>query len=305
MLDLQEMQFEILPTADAVEGGVGFGIDLDITVEDSGFDPGTLDWVNQDGQNPNRGTTYFGVDIPTAPTWAWDLSTDCEDVPTAKAALAKLSTAWRGRQVASTPGAVLAMRYRMGDEVRRVYGRPRRFAAPPSNRILTGYVPITADFRCVDELTYSDVEDSALLQAATTQASSGGMTFPVIFPVVTLPPSESDQAGAIFVGGDAPTYPVLRFNGPITSPYLDVANEWHIDLDVALTASDYVDIDLRPWALTVLLNGSTSVAGKLGTRQWLSDMAFTPGTHSLTYGGLASSGGATCAIRWRSAYDSI
>lgn len=307
MLNLDEMQFEILPTADAADGGVGFGIDLDVSVDDAGFDPGTDEWVTQDGQNPTRGTTAFGRDILTGPTWAWGLHVNKQDVPGALAALGRIRTAWRGRAIADKPGEVLAIRYRMGDRVRRVYGRPRRFSSPPDNKILNGYVPITADFKCVDAFTYDDEENTVILTASVIGGDTGGgFTFPVTFPVTTLPPTSTDKAGAIVVGGDEAAYPVVRFNGPTTKPWLSVDDgAWRIDLNISLTAGEYAVVDTRAWRLSALKNGVEGIGGKLGRRQWLSDMKLEPGQHNLSFGGQAVSGGANCTVSWRNTHNSI
>lgn len=300
MLSLNEMQFEILASEESSEG-VGFGIGLDISVDDGGFDPGANEWGVQDTVSPTRGHTQFGRDYLTGPTWAWSLHTNRSDVPEAVESLGVLSTAWRGWEIIDTPGAVLPIRYRLADRVRRVYGRPRRFSAPPSNRIISGLVPITCDFKCVDAFTYDDEESSVSLSANVSQKSTG-FTFPVIFPTTTAPPESRE--GRAFIGGDAPAYPVIRIDGPISKPFLST-DDWRLDLDISLAAGEYAVVDTRPWKLTALKNGTQSVAGKLGRRQWLGDMKLRPGNRSLSFGGSSSTGGATCTVSWRNTHNSI
>lgn len=299
MINLDEMQFEILESEES-SNGVPFGIGHDVSVNDGGFDPGELGWVTQDGVNSTRGTTMFGRDVNSGRTWAWTLHTDQEDTQTALAALARLNTAWRARAVVGTPGKVLPLRYRVGDRVRRVYGRPRRFAAPPSNQIISGMIPITCDFSVADDLHYDDAEQSTTITWA--QDSDGGFVLPATLPITTLP--GSNKAGLVTVSGDAPAYPVIRFDGPVTNPSLST-DEWTLTLNMSISAGQYVEIDTRPWAMTALLNGTASVAGKLGRRQWLEDVRLQPGNQELHFSGASSSGGATCTVRWRNAHNSL
>lgn len=296
---LQEHQFEILPTVDADEGVV-FGLGSNISLDENGFKPGGTDWLTQDSENMGRGNTGFGRDLLMGPTWGWDLFVNEEDVPSAVAALGKISTAWRAREIREIPGAVLPIRYHLAGRTRRIYGRPRRFDAPPNNRILGGFVPVTTDFKCADAYTYDDAEQSVSLSLSAT--SEGGFVFPVVFPVTTLPVgTQSDQA---VVSGDADTYPVVRFYGPVAQPRL-VTNDWTLSLNTSIADGQWVEVDTRPWNLGVRRSDGVSLAGKLGRRQWLEDMRFAPGRHDLTFEGGSSSGGASATVAWRSAWNSI
>lgn len=299
MTDLSEMQFEILPTVTAVEG-VPFGIGLDISVDDKGFVPGSTDWSVQDAENPVRGGTAFGRDILQGPTWSWQLHVNEVDTESALAALGRFATAWRALHLRSTPGVLLAIRYRVGGRTRRVYGRPRRYEAPPDNLIMGGYIPVSVDFKAVDGFTYDDTDSS--INLGLQQGSEGGFVFPITFPVTTLPVGL--QQGQAVVDGDAATHPVVRFTGPVTNPEL-IHNDWSLTLDMDIPAGQYVEIDTRPWNLGVLQNGTASVAGALGKRQWLSDVKLEPGRHDLLFRGSSVSGGASCTVRWTSAWNSI
>jgi hypothetical protein len=295
---LKEMQFELLPSEHADEGE-GFGLGLDVEVDEDGFHPGATEWGDQDQDNATRGGVGFGRDVLTGPTWAWDLFVDQADVPSAKAATNRFATAWRALHIRDKPGAVIPLRFRVGDDVRRIYGRPRGFDAPPNNRILSGFVPIQCDFKAVDGFVYADVEDTLTL--GLQQGSEGGFVFPVVFPVRTLP--VGTQRAQAVVGGDAPTYPVVRFTGPVANPTL-ITPDWTLRLDYSIPANQYVEIDLRPWRLTVMLNGTSSVAGKLAPRTRLSDLALEPGRYDMTYRGSSSTGASTCQVRWAAAFNS-
>lgn len=301
MTILKDHQFELLPSLSAADGQL-FGIGSDVSLNDEGFHPPDDDWTVEDDANPRRGGTAFGRDVLNGPTWGWDLHVNRDDEAGALETLAAFKTAWRALTIRSTPGAVLPIRYQLDGRVRRIFGRPRRYSGQPDNRILTGYVPITVDFACSDSYTYDDQETS--LSLTPLIGSKGGFVFPTVFPTTTLPvASVSDQA---VVGGDAPTYPVVTFNGPVTTPSLQT-DAWTLQLNRSIAAGDSVVVDLRPWAMTALLNGTSSVAGDLlrGRGQYLSDMKLEPGRTDIIFRAAASSGAGTCTVRWRSAWNSI
>lgn len=292
MTDVTDYGFEL--------SGVPFGIGQDVTVENEGFDPGADEWLVQDIDNPKNGVTQMGRERLQGPTWLWQLSTDMEDDVTALAALGRLKTAWRAASIRDKPGELVRLRYRIGNRTRCVFGRPRRFAHPPSNRILNGYIPITADFKCVDGLQYDDVQDSVVITIVAE--ATGGFRLPARLPLTSLP--STLREGVINVGGDALTYPIIRIDGPVTNPWV-AGLDWRLDLSTALTAGQYLEIDTRPWKNTVLRNGVANLSDAVGRRQWLSLVRLTPGTQEITFGGQSASGTATATVSWRSAWNSL
>ena len=154
---------------------------------------------------------------------ALDSHTDQEDIETALSVLDEFADAWAPESIAEDPGEVTAVRYRLGGRYRRVFGRPRRFAAPPSNLILSGYVPITHDFETVDAYTYDDVESSAEILYSSS-AEGGGFILPATLPIM-MASAEGNGEAQVTVGGQARTYPIIRFNGPWTNPVM-VTDDW-------------------------------------------------------------------------------
>lgn len=297
--ELEEHQFEILPD-DRDGDGFVFGIGAKVSVDDEGFQPGSSEWTTQDSDNPTRGVTVFGRDRLTGPSWTWQAHANGIDTASAIEAIRQMANAWRPVRVMEDPQAVVALRYKLDRRVRRIYGRPRKFDAPPANGILNGYVPISVEFKCVDAFTYDDEEQVVNLGARV--GSEGGFTFPVIFPVTTLPVSSSVNQAV--VGGDAKTYPVVRFNGPITNPVL-ATSRWSLGLDLSIAAGKYVEVDLRPWVLTAVDQDGVSVAGSLPKRQRLSNLYLEPGRHDLAFQAASTSGAGSCQVRWSSAWNSI
>jgi hypothetical protein len=301
-----DYNFEILPS-EAAANGVLFGIGQHVSLDDAGFVPGSSDWITQDGESPQTGITEFGRDRLLGPSWSWQLHVNRNDAVEARATLGVFRAAWHALHVRNTPGAVIPIRYKLeGDEVRRIYGRPRRFEAPPDNRILGGYVPVSCDFKCVDGFTYSDTMTQVTLSIGTAYEdpaadTGGGFIFPVTFPAITLPPTKRQQQLA--VGGDAPAYPIIRFNGPVIDPGLET-DDWRIQLRTTIPIGQYIEIDTRPWKNTVLLNGNAGVGGLMGRRTRLSQVVFQPGKFDAKFIG-SSSGTATCEVRWASTWNSI
>jgi hypothetical protein len=302
---LSDYQFEVLSSEGATDGvvfGIGSASGIDMT--DGGFIPGDDDWTNDDNEDALNGGTRFGRDRLKGPVHGFDLFTNVDDEDGALAALSSFKTAWRALSVRQSPSDVIPVRYRINGRERRFYGRPRRFSAPPTNLIQGGFIPITTDFQAADAFFYDDAAQSVSLTLHNVGTSEGGFIFPVIFPVTALPVGTSEQQ--LVVGGDAPAYPVIRVNGPVTNPVI-TTDSWTLALDISLGALDYVIIDTRPWKRTVLKNGNQNAAGSLSTnrRLYLSDVVLEEGSvPQIQFSGSSASGAPTCTVSWRNTYNS-
>jgi hypothetical protein len=293
---LSDHQFELL--REDADTGVAFGIGLPVSVDASGFDPGTNDWLVQDQDDPFSGATRMGRDVRTGSTWAWSMHTDQTSEVDALSVLDDLADLWSPDDLGG--GEVMVMRYAVGGRTRRVYGRPRRFASPPDNRILGGMVPVTADFKRVDPMFYDDSLETVSLGLA--YESEGGFIFPVTFPVLTLPGGY--QPGEAFVGGKRRTWPIIRFNGPVTNPEL-LAPNWTLSLTTTIAEGHYIEIDTRPWMRTVTMDGTSSVPGALSAKTRLRDLYLTPGHQSFGLRGISAEGTGNATIKWYPAYASL
>ncbi len=302
MTILEEHQFEILPSVDAADGFV-FGIGAEVSVNEAGFDPGENEWLTQDSQNTRRGVRAFGRDVLTAKTWVWESHANGDDVFEAVDIVERFSAFWAPELIALEPGEQTCIRYRLANRTRRIYGRPRRFAPPPTNLILNGYVDITHDFALVDAFTYDDLESNESIPYISTSLG-GGVVLPEVMPI-TMESSAGNGGGQINIGGNARAYPIIRFNGPWTNPGL-ITDDWSAIWSGSIPDGDYVEIDTRPWRLTVTNASGASVIEGLGRQSWLEDMWFAPNTQpEVTLSGIATSGSATCDVRWRNTWTSI
>lgn len=299
---LNDHQFEILPSLEA-NAGVVFGIGADVSMNEDGFDPGENEWLAQDSQNTRRGITSFGRDVLTGKTWGFQLHTDMDDVEGATQALEDLSAAWMNVDLAEQPGAQTSLRYKLAGRYRRVFGRPRRYSAPPTNLILSGMVPIDCDFATVDAYTYDDVMSSALIPYLS-DAVGGGLVFPIVLPASSAP-SEGTGQDQLTVTGNARTYPIIRFNGPWTNPTF-TTDDWSVTWKGSIANGKWVEIDARPWKLTVLNSDGGSVPEGLGMKTYLEDLWFAPQSQpQVSLGGSSASGNASALVKWRNAWTSI
>jgi hypothetical protein len=289
-----DFQFELLDYA--------FGRACPVIIDgEGGFDPGVAGWRTQDQPYPQGDGLMFGRDFLDGPTWAWSLGTNQIDVTSALATLAEFKTIWRADATRREPGAVLPLRYRLDGRVRRVYGRPRRLAHPPQNAILTGWIPITCDFVCADDRTYADVTASASL--GVTPSSQGGLTTPLVDPLTTVEPG-AQSFGEFHSDGDASTWPVITFTGPVANPYV-LIDGMRCGIRNWLPADKTVTIDSAPWARTALDELGNSFGGRLDRFTYLDRMELRPGDHSFIFGGASTTWAATATVEWRSAYNAL
>lgn len=282
--------------------GYVFGLGCDISLLDGGFDPGTAEWRTQDQDNPVGDGRVFGRDYLSGPTWGFSLFVDATDPETALAAWGDVSKAWRNEGGRRTPGAVCTLRYAVAGRTRRVYGRPRRFAGTPDNKLLQGTAPITTDFDCADALHYDDVEQSVVVPILP--ATTGGFMAPFIFPLSTLS-APGPRQGTITVDGDADCPVVIKVHGPVSAPVV-TGPGWLLNFaGLTLAYDEELVIDTRPWAKTALVRGG-SVAGTL-TRQStrLTDVRLALGDQAITFAGIDETASASCTLFWRPTWTSL
>lgn len=220
-------------------------------------------------------------------------------------AYSQLAGKWNDPSVRLAYGATQLLRawYPVSSVIRRCYGRGRKIA-PTLGLANQGAVPWTAQFQAADTTWYSETDNSLTL--TTAPSFYGTLTFPVT-PPFQWSSALNYQQNAVVNTGTLPTWPIITFTGPITTPGLVYVNTpVSVGYQGSLAAGQILQIDTRPWKRTALLGGmgGTSVAGLLTGNPMIS-MQLQPGTTVLRLTGQDATGTATCVVHWRNAWLSI
>lgn len=281
-------------------GGVEFGgWGNSLLVTD--FDAGSSELVVNDHQRPNRDGIMSGRDYLGGKTWAFDISTNRDDVLGALEASGALEAAWKDRKVRLAPNVNVPLSYEVGGRWRRVYGRPRNYAGPKGDVLAEqGLGRIVADFRVNDPLHYAEEESSVSL--TFVPASTGGLVAPLVAPLTSRRTS-GERAGFVYNLGDEQTPLKVVFHGPIRNPYVRAAAGWEVALDGTLAYDVSVTVDAL--AGTVTRSDGASVNGMLTRKTRLSTALLPVGQSELTFGGIDATGTSSVDLVWRNAYQSL
>lgn len=295
---LQESQFEI--------GGYRFGRDLpvEVTVFDvAGAETqvGDLDLPGQDG-------TVFGRDTKTGVELTFELSVNTRNPQDAKREWGELATRWDAAAVRSRPRQVVALRARTpGERTVVVYGRPRSLERTSSLALMkVGRIDGVATFQAADAYFYDDTGPDgeggphSITLTLVASAGDGGIVWPVTWPVVWG--SQGVRQDTVVNRGDAPSWPVITFHGPVAQPSIElVGTGRRLSLDTTLAYDRSITIDTRPWARTILRDDGASFAG-VARGASLAEFQLPVGQTVLAYRGTDLSGQSRCVITWRDAY---
>ncbi|MFI8265263.1 hypothetical protein [Streptomyces sp. NPDC085665] len=265
--------------------------------------------LGQDYRAPATLTFEVGVDtVPAAATAAGRHGANLN-------ALSLMAQAWDAEGLRHRFAVPAVLRTVQGGRARRLYGRPRKWSAAGSRLTRQGYTPVVATFACVDSTAYDDVEQTALV--ALQPPPHRGLRGPLKAPITMAGAGVGAVQGGLLVGGTKPAWPVITVGGPISRPSVQLVDRvlpgagggerllpgWTAELDLELQEGESVTIDTRPWARTILRNGTASVAGALtwGSPR-LEDMRLPVGRQSLVLRGTSDAGTATMTVAWRNAY---
>lgn len=294
----------VFPGANFTFGTIASGYYLlepyEITYADN--DAGDVPMPQEDGAR-------FGQDYRGQATITFEVGVDTVDDAATQLArhganLGAVSTmvqAWDAEAVRRRFATPAMLRTTQGGRARCFFGRPRKIAPAGSKLTRQGYTPVVATFVCVDATAYDDVEQYARVDLVPP--SHHGLVGPLTTPLQMTRESEGRVSGDVTIGGTKPTWPVITIYGPIANPVCEVVGRWKAALDITLGVGERVVIDTRPWARTVLRNGSASVAGLLtrGTPR-LKDMRLPKGRQDFVLRGTDATGTAYMTVAWRDAY---
>lgn len=282
---------------------IPFGVGRPIVVQT--FDPSGFEVRDQDADAPTGDATLFGIDRHTPPVWTWEMYTgpDSRTAATALSLVDSLQGVWEADDIRAVAGSVVALRYAVGGRTRRVYGRPRRFNAPP-DLIQHGRMKIVADFKLAETVSYDDLEESALpIGMDATTITGTGFAFPIIFPLFTaaIPPPRAGQA---VIRGTAPTWVTIDITGPVLNPFVQVGDRRYA-LTGAIDAGETITVSGRSWDQGIYSSTGYYRPDMLDPRSRLSQLRFKPGIYTVSFGGQDQTGSARARVRWRNAYRSM
>jgi hypothetical protein len=271
-------------------------------VQNTAIDTGTINV--QDQPVVGHDGLVFGVD--TLPgmviTYTGIAYTEPGQGDAAMDAYSALAGIWNDPTIRLTDGVVQVLRawYTGSNVVRRAYGRGRQIM-PTMGSVFQGLVPFTAAFQCADNTWYEDAQNTLTLGLAP---SFFGTLTPPLTPPYQLSATNNYQQNILVNSGSLPTWPVFTFKGPVTNPGLTFVNTpVSAGYTGSLGVADTLVIDTRPWARTVLLNG-TSAAGSYNGSALIA-MQLQTGSTLVHYTGQDPTGKSQCVITWRNATQSI
>jgi hypothetical protein len=296
-------QYSIGTSGDAsafVYGGrTGFSNSIQVARTD--IDPGSQNI--QDSQVVGHDGVLFGTDTETGMVITQTGQAYVRgNGLAAMDAFDSMAGVWTDPSVRLQAGKVVVLRawYPGSTVVRRAYGRGRRII-PATGLVNQGMVPFVAEFQAADSTWYSDTDHSLVM--TMVPSPRGGFTTPMTTPM-QLASATNFQQGTISNTGANYAWPVVTIAGPITNPGIKYPGvPVTVSYQDRLTGSDTLVIDTRPWARTVLLNGS-NVAGRLNGDPMIA-LQLPPGSTTVRFQGQDFTGSATMTIRWRNAYKFI
>ncbi len=263
-------------------------------------DLGDVDLRVADVGRPRQDGRAFGVDYRGGKTITFDLGVRATSSGEVRDEMADLARVWRADPVRLTPGAVAELRCSYDGRERLAYGRPRRFAPNTEDVSVNQYGTVIADFAMMDDLFYGPTEES--VSFSIVPGLGGGLEAPLASPLSTT--ADSDRSTGFHVSSEMPVWPVVRINGPISNPVINVGNvfRWEIRLD--LNYDEFLVIDTRPWARHAMRNGTANVTGLVrGTR--LAKSSIPSGSYEIGFKGNDPTGTASLSLSWRKTFTSL
>ncbi|MEU6755978.1 hypothetical protein [Streptomyces sp. NPDC046685] len=304
--------------------GLHPAVDFTFGTVRSGFyllDPYEITYADADiGDTPmpRTDTVRLGQDFRAPATVTFEVGVDTvpgSSTPTGRHgknldALSVMAQAWDAEGLRRRFSVPAVLRTVQGGRARRLYGRPRKWSAAGSPLTRQGYTPVVCTFACVDATAYDDIEQIA--PVSLQPPPHRGLKGPLKAPITMAGAGTGTVQGGITVGGTKAAWPIITIKGPISQPRVELAERlvgqkrvpgWTVGLNLALQEGERVVIDTRPWARTVLRNGTASVAGQL---TWdsplLENMRLPLGPQNLVLRGIDETGTASMTVAWRDAY---
>jgi hypothetical protein len=157
---------------------------------------------------------------------------------------------------------------------------------------------LALQWTCADPRRYSIAENVASL--SLTVAVGGGLTYPLVYPLDYGPAPVSTSSTTATNAGDAASWPLIAFMGPIVRPSMyNAATGALLEYALTLTSTDVLVIDCR--AGTVLLNGVDRAYTRTEACTPVASFLLVKGDNPLTLRAQSWGAGNSASVTWRSA----
>lgn len=247
----------------------------------------------QDRYNPRGDSVFLGRDFRSPPKWVFGLHVGHGPQDEVLRQLSSVARVWHNAP--RGPGEESVLRYRVGGETRRIYGRARNFHPDPVDFFSLGRLLATAEFHAREVVQYSDTENTVTV--GLIPVSSGGIVSPLRSPMTTV--AGAQRQGLVTVGGDVPAPVEVTFKGPVNNPVAS-STGWQIGLSTSIAYDQSVTVNSRTG--TVTRSDGANLAGALTRRTYLPEARLRPGARELVFSGTDQTGTATCTLRWRDTF---
>ena len=281
--------------------GYRFGCDHPVAVLD--WDTGVREVRVQDVDRPGAHGVLFGRDYDSPPEWTFTVrAKNQQDKAAAFDTVSEFRQAWQGQQQV---GGMSVLKYGLPGRERKVYGRPRRWSLDqeaPKQGINIGRIAGLCTFQLSDPRSFgADGESTGEVSLTLVPESSGGIIFPLVFPMTTTV-SGGVRAGFVSNGGDAPAPVTVTFYGPVSNPKI-YGDGWEIGVTGNLAYDETVTVDAL--ARAVRRQDGANVGGRLTRGTRLNRAALEPGQQEIKFTGGDSTGTARAVVSWSDAYWSL
>lgn len=189
-----------------------------------------------------------------------------------------------------------------GRPARAVRGRLRKLE-PDLTQMIHGYAPVDIEFQAQDWLYYADTTGTTSIPLGLL--TSGGLTFPLMFPfTIAGDPLAVGRPGLLEVDGTAPTWPVLRVNGPCANPTIThVASGRTLTVQTTMAAGEWVEIDTRlGWRTVLRENGGSA---PLAPKSRIDEFVLSPGLNEIQWTATDPTLTSTLAVTWWPTYKAL
>lgn len=287
-------------------GGIKFGRGTEIPIQKVDLQPYNVN--NQDFQVQRSDENRFGVDTLTPSPMIFTMSVlqnfELESMSglagpapddlfaSGHQSINQLASVWKNTQLRMTWGATVPLLFcdKEGN-IRRIYGRPGKFAHAPRHKQSEHWIDVQAEFRRSDTFAHSHIE----YYVGDPSDSEQG-----------LPPDGVTTVNAARQDGDGDSWLRFLFYGPMTHPVVQYGDNT-LELSTIIPAGVVLEVSSYPWSRRVVdSNNVNRRAEVIGSTLYLDQIKFPAGSNmDISWTCSGSDANTQLLMLWREAYNVI